>query len=214
MRVVRPATWKRSVCPLAMVSLFAGVACSGGSTTTPSTAPQSATFHADLADPLGDAVEPGVLNPPDLLHGSVDVNGGNVTFTVQFAPGTLNPQTTRLILYLDTDQDASTGNPIPGPLGIDYLLDMFASRNQTAVTQATLTLTSCPTAAPCYIQVASAPLTVGTDMMTTTVPLALLGNTSGRMNFRVSTQAFTSPTTPTPNSDWMPDTTLPPAHVP
>ena len=100
------------------------------------------------------------------------------------------------------------------PTSASNLLDMFASRNQTAVTQATLTLTSCPTAAPCYVQVASAPLTVGTDMMTTTVPLATFGNTSGRMNFRVGTQAFTSPTTPTPNSDWMPDTTLPPAHVP
>jgi hypothetical protein len=62
--------------------------------------------------------------------------------------------------------------------------------------------------------VGTAPLTLSTDTMTATVPLATLGNANGRMNFRVGSYVFPSPVTPTPSADWMPDITLPPAHVP
>ena len=52
-----------------------------------STAPSTPTFHAEVTDPVGDMVaSPGVPNPPDLAHATVDVIGGSVTFAIQFAP--------------------------------------------------------------------------------------------------------------------------------
>jgi len=46
------------------------------------------------------------------------------------------------------------------------------------------------------------------------VPLAMLGNASGRFNYRVFAYASPQSTTPTVVADVMPDITLPPAHVP
>jgi len=151
-----------------------------------------------------------------LAHGTVDVRNGNITFTIQFAPGTLDPQSTRVTVELDTDQDASTGNRVAGPLGVDYTLDLYAA-SQTTIAQATPF--TCSSGGSCYTTVGSASLSLGTDTMTATVPLATLGNASGRMNFRVLTYVFPSPyvfpppVTPTA-ADWMPDITLPSAHVP
>jgi hypothetical protein len=65
-------------------------------------------------------------DPPDLVHGTIDVANSNVTFTIQFAVGTMNPQTTRLSLELDTDQNAATGITGASGLGIDYVLDLWA----------------------------------------------------------------------------------------
>jgi hypothetical protein len=145
------------------------------------------------------------------MHATVDVNSGSLMLTIQFATGTLNPQSTRLTIELDTDQDAFTGNRAAGPLGVDYVLDMYAA-SQTAILQATPT--TCSSGGQCYTQVGTASLTVGADTMLTTVPLAMLGNASGRMNLRVGSYVFPPPTTPTPMADWMPDINLAPAHVP
>jgi hypothetical protein len=184
----------------------------GSSTTSSPTAPSANTFHAEVVDPAGDAVAPaGVANPPDLVHGTVDVSSGNITVTIQFAPGTLNPQSTRVSVELDTDQDASTGNRVAGPLGVDYALDLYAA-SQTTISRATPP--TCSSEGQCYTTVGTASLSLGTDTITATVPLATLGNASGRMNFRVGTYVFPSPVTPTPSADWMPDLALPPAHVP
>jgi len=183
----------------------------GSSTTTAPTGPGN-TLHAEVIDLVGDAVAPpGVASAPDFVHGTVDVSSGNITFTIQFAPGTLNPQSTRVSVELDTDQSASTGNGVAGPLGVDYALDLYAS-SQTTISRATPS--TCSTGGPCYTTVGTASLTLGMDTMTATVPLATLGNASGRINFRVGTYVFPSPVTPTPSADWMPDITLPPAHVP
>jgi hypothetical protein len=186
-------------------------ACGSGTTSSP-TAPSANVLHAEVTDPVGDAVAPlGVANPPDLIHGTVDVSSGNITFTIQFAPGTLNPQSTRVSVELDTDQSASTGNGVAGPLGVDYTLDLYAA-SQTTISGATPS--TCSSGGPCYTTVGTASLTLGMDTMTTTVPLATLGNASGRMNFRIGTYLFPPPVTPTPSADWMPDITLPPVHVP
>src|SRR5579862_1729207 len=88
------------------------------STTTPTNA--SLTLHAEVTDPSGDAVAAaGVPTSPDLIHGTVDVGGGNLTVTIQCAPGTLSPNTLLTIL-LDTDQNPATGIAGTG-MGIDYL---------------------------------------------------------------------------------------------
>jgi len=186
-------------------------ACSGNTTNSPP-APSTNTFHVEVIDPVGDAVAPpGLANPPDLVRGTVDVGSGTITLTIRFAPGAMNSQSTRVTVELDTDQDASTGNRVAGPLGVDYALDLYTA-SQTTVSRATPS--TCSSGGQCYSTVGTASLSLGTDTMTATVPLATLGSASGRMNFRVSSYVFPSAVTPTPSADWMPDITLPPAHVP
>ena len=137
----RPATSNNSVMWLlhdtrpAAIRLAIGAAAviltaCGSSTTTSPTAPSANIFHAEVLDSVGDAVAPpGVANAPDLVHGTADVSSGNIVFTIQFAPGTLNLQSTRVTVELDTDQDLSTGNRVAGPLGVDYSLDFVRGRS-------------------------------------------------------------------------------------
>jgi hypothetical protein len=74
--------------------------------------------------------------------------------------------------------------------------------------------TTCANGGACYVQVGTTPLTIWTDSMTTTVPLAMLGNASGRLNYRVFAYGSPQLTTPTVVADVMPDISLPPARVP
>jgi hypothetical protein len=194
------------------VSLAVVTGSCGSSPTANSSS--SATFHAETSDPAGDAVSsPGVLSPPDLVHGTVDVANNNVTFTIQFAPGTVNSQTTRLTIELDTDQNPATGITGASGLGIDYVLDLWAARtnSQTLVQQAMPAM--CAGGGACYNDVGTAVITLGTDTMSTTVPLAMTGNASGRMNLRIF--AYASPQNATSTvADVMPDITLGPLQVP
>ena len=52
------------------------------------------------------------------------------------APGTLDRQTTRVAILLDTDQDPSTGIRQQDGIGADYSIDMAASTSQATVTKA------------------------------------------------------------------------------
>jgi hypothetical protein len=188
-------------------------AACGGNTPSSTTAPSANTFHAEVADPAGDAVaSPGVQNPPDLVHGTVDVSSGAVTFTIQFASGTFDRQSTRLSIELDTDQNPATGIVGAAGLGIDYLLDVWAPANQTKVQQAVPA--ACAAGGSCYSDVGAVALSFGADSMAATVPLALLGNASGRLNYRVFAYFSPQSTTPSAVADVMPDISLAAAHVP
>jgi hypothetical protein len=184
--------------------LVAAFAC-GNSPTTPSRTAN--TFHAEVTDAASDAVvSAAVPTPPDLIHATLDVGGGNLTVTVQFAPGTLSPSTVVTIL-LDTDQNPATGFNDTG-YGIDYGVSLYAS------TQAFIQIanpSSCASGGNCYTYLATASISLGTDTMATTIPLSTLGSADGRLNYRVFAGAGTNPTITT---DVMPDITLPPAHVP
>ena len=186
----------------------------GSSPTASSTTSPTVTFHGETSDPSNDAiVSAGVVIPPDLIHGAVDVAGGSVTFTIQFAPGTMSAQTTRVTIQLDTDQNPSTGVPGGNGVGIDYIVDLWAIRaQQTLVQQAQPA--SCASGNTCYTDVGVVAATVTTDAMSTTVPLAMLGNASGRLTYRVFTYASPQAAAPTVVADVMPDITQPAAHVP
>jgi hypothetical protein len=195
----------------AAATVILTAAC-GSSTTSPGTAPSANTFHAEVADPAGDAIaSAGVLNPPDLVHGTVDVAGGSVTFNIQFAAGTFDRQSTRVSIELDIDQSSATGIGGAG-LGIDYVLDMWAPTNQAKVQQAMPA--ACAAGGPCYGDTASVALTFGVDSMTASVPLGLLGNASGRLNYRVFAYLSPQTTTPITVADVMPDINLAAAHAP
>jgi hypothetical protein len=190
-------------------ALLAATAC--GSTSTAPTNTRN-SFHAEVADPAGDAVvSSAVPTPPDLIHGSVDVGGGSLTVTIQFAPGTLNRTSTLLTIQLDTDQNPATGIPAANGVGIDYVLSMYGPTG-TIVQQATPA--TCANGGACYTQVGTASLGFGTDTMTTAIPLSMLGNVDGRLNYRVFASVPQPAPAPTITTDVMPDITLPPSHVP
>src|SRR3954468_14510209 len=131
--------------------LVAATAC-GSSSTTPSGTIN--TFRAEVTDAAGDAVVSATVpTPPDLIHGTLDVAGGNLTVTFQFAPGTLGPSTVVTIL-LDTDQNTATGFNDTG-FGIDYGVSLYAS-TQAFIQQANPS--SCAIGGNCYTFVGTAPI--------------------------------------------------------
>ena len=187
--------------------LVAATACRPGlgSTTAPSGTVN--TFHAEITEAAGDAViSAAVPTPPDLIRGTLDVGGGNLRVTFQFAPGTLGPSTVVTIL-LDTDENPATGFNDTGH-GIDYGASLYAS---TAAFIQKANPSSCASGGNCYTYVGTASITLGTDTMATTIPLSMLGNAGGRLHYRVFAGA---PASQTMTTDVMPDMTLPPAHVP
>jgi hypothetical protein len=196
---------------LCVLGVFVAATACGSSSTMPSnvTTPSNTanTFHAEVTDPAGDAVVSGAVpTPPDLIHGSVDVGGGNVTVTFQFARGTFDPSTVVTIL-LDTDQNPATGFNDTG-YGIDYGVSLYAS---TAAFIQKANPSSCASGGNCYTPVGTASVRVGTDTIATTVPLSMLGNADGRLMYRVFAGA---PATQTMTTDVMPDISVPAAHVP
>ena len=191
------------------LSLLIGVFVAATACGSPSTTPSSTvnTFHAEVTDAAGDAVvSAAVPTPPDLIHGTLDVGGGNLTVTVQFAPGTLSPSTVVTIL-LDTDQNPATGYNDSG-YGIDYGVSLYAS-TEAFIQKANPP--SCASGGNCYTPVGTASVSLGKDTMATTIPLSMLGNADGRLNYRVFAGA---PANSTITTDVMPDMTLSPAHVP
>jgi hypothetical protein len=195
--------------------LLCAVSC-GGSTTTPSTSatPPSTSgtlLHAEISDPIGDALsDPRVPVAPDIVRITTDVAAGNVTFVVQFAPGTLDRQGTRVTLLLDTDQDGSTGIRQPDGVGADYDIDIAAATSLASITKADVV--ACAAHLGCFNPVGSATITFLADSMQVTVPLSLLGNDDGRMSFQASSYVLVAPLTPIA-FDYLPDNNLAPARV-
>jgi hypothetical protein len=196
---------------LAVLLLAAG--CSGSTTpTTPS--PTAPIFHADVSDPVGDPIRnptfPQFTNLPDLVRATVDVVGGNITFSIRLAPGTFDPQTTLLLIDLDTDQNASTGFARNGQ-GVDFSLNMGAPAfgNPPLGSQAHI-LKFGASPGPFGI-VGSVPVTVVADGMNVTVPLPMLAG-DGRMTFRVESLSLLTAISAIPFDD-LPDLNLPPGRV-
>ena len=208
-----PRTWRT---PFVATLLVAAISC-GGSTTAPPTPPAtapptpSATAHGEVSDPIGDTLSDSrVPISPDLVHATVDVANGNITFVIQLASGTFDRQSTRIVVLLDTDQDGSTGIRQPDGLVADYGVDLEASTSQATVTKADPA--GCAANLPCFNTIGSAPVTFVTDGMRVTVSLSLLGNDDGRMSFQLNSNVFVTPSTAI-GFDLMPDVNLPPGSV-
>ncbi len=176
------------------------VAC--GSSTSPSTT----SLHVEVADPIGDVTRaPFGPVPPDLVRGVLDVSGENATFTVTFAPGTFDPQTTWLFIDVDTDRNPLTGTPTDG-LGVDYFVSMSGTPGTAAVFRCPFRTVVCPDT------VGTPTVTTMSDGVAIAMPLSFLGfsgNDQVRFDFRI----YASSLGIGPN-DYLPDLNLPPAHVP
>jgi hypothetical protein len=172
-----------------------------------------APLMGEVSDPTGDSrTDPQIPVSPDLVHAIARVASGNVTFTVQLAPGTLDPQTTRVVILLDTDQSASTGIGQVDGMGIDYIVQMISTRGSIAKANPV----TCAAGQGCYDFFSSTPVIAVSDGMQVTVPLATLGNSDGHMTFKLHAAYVTTAIgqTPSPSvSDYMPDLLLPPGRV-
>jgi hypothetical protein len=199
---------RRGRTPFVAALFLTAVSCTG-STTAPSTT--STTLHGEVVDPIGDALSDSrVPVSPDLVRATADVSAGNITFVIQLASGTLNRQTTRVSVGLDTDQDGSTGIGQSSGFGADYGIDLAASTGQVAILKADPV--GCAAHLSCFSAVGSVPLSFVLDGMQVTVSLSLLGNDDGRMSFRLNSNVLVTPLTSVV-FDFMPDNNLPPGRV-
>ena len=183
---------------IALVAI-ASVACggSGSGPTGPSPSPGQ-SLHAEVTDPSGDALVDGQLPiSPDLVRGTADVSGGNITFTVRVAPGTFAQQTTRFTILLNTDQNLATGT---GTLGIEYFVQMGGILgNRADIVRS-----------DGDVVVGSVPVSFVANGIDAVVPLALIGNDDGKLDFKVFASA--GPVWPD-ILDRMPDEGLPAGRV-
>jgi len=148
--------------------------------------------HAEVSDSAGDTIVDGRQSiAPDLVRATADVSSGNITFVIQFAAGTLDRQTTRVAVLLDTDRNASTGISQGNGLGADYALDLTVSSSQGAITKADPV--SCAARVTCFNPVGSMSFTVSTDQIVVVVPLATLGVGDGRLCFQIHSYVLFSP---------------------
>jgi len=135
----------------------------------------------------------------------VAVSGGDVTFTISFAPGTFDPQATWLFVEVDSDRNVSTGAPTNG-LGMDYFVSMSGAPGTATVFRCPSRSASCPDA------VGAPTVSLLTNGVAIAMPLSFLGAVSSdqaRFDFRIyASSPGGGPT------DYMPDLTLAPAHAP
>lgn len=73
-------------------------------------------YVGSVADALGDSV-----SGPDIVLAGIVIDDSWVTFTMEFAAGTLDPATTKSSFTLDTDQNSATGAPWNG-IGAEVLV--------------------------------------------------------------------------------------------
>ena len=184
------STRRRTLAVAVSALCLAAAACSSTSTTASPSA--TSALHTEVNDPVGDTVVDGRQSiAPDLVHATADVASDNITFVIQFAPGTLDRQTTRVSVVLDTDRNASTGISQGNGLGADYALDLTANSSQGAITKADPV--SCAAHVTCFNPIGSVSITLSTDQMMVVVPLASLGSGDGRLCFQIHSYVLFAP---------------------
>jgi hypothetical protein len=130
-----------------------------------------------VTDPTGDNFNPAA----DVTTIVADLAGGNITFTVSFAA--LTVPNVVCSLNLDTDQNAGTGRFPPAngaasqDVGVEYELYLDI-QNGNAQPQPMCLVLDGPTRA--FIN--WFPMTIASNTVTFTVPLATLGSDDGNMN--------------------------------
>jgi hypothetical protein len=138
---------------LAVVLYLAGTLSAGATTLVP--------------DPMFDS------NFEDFTQITGSYDNQNAYFTASFRQGTLQTNNLGFSFYLNTDMDLATGT---GGIGIDYSV-FFHQPTGTSAVGAYVTDTVN------RLTPGMAPVVFGSDYLTTTVPLAWLGNDDGKMLF-------------------------------
>jgi len=132
-----------------------------------------------------------VLVTPDLVSATAAAGSGNLALSVRFAPGTFDATAAHVVFNLDTDQNPATGFPgvdaahnDAALLGADY--QVVLGSNSEGGTAKVLRWDA---ASGSFLLVATEPVSAGLAGYDGTVPLAVLGNDDGQMNFKVVVQS-------------------------
>lgn len=122
--------------------------------------------------------------------------------SVRCAPGTFSPPTTLVQFELDVDQSPVTGSPFEG-LGLDYIVDMGSSfyGGQAQVSRFI--------GGTQYQAVGNVPISVVADGIDVGIPLSLIGNDDGRLDFGVITSFYLGGNGFSTILDYMPDRGVP-----
>ena len=193
-------------------TVFASSCSGSGSPEAPSEI-EVMTLIGQGSDPTGDQIaRPGAgQNNPDLVAARVVVAGGNLFVTVRYAPTTFVRATTRSGLFLDIDDDPTTGFSgvlangrfAPSTVGTDY-----AIHARTPLEGADVRVFRSGRNAGEATEIGSAPVTYLSDGHEFAVPLTLLENDDGRMTVRVRTFVRLAAST-TASVDALPDVNMP-----
>jgi len=118
----------------------------------------------------------------------VEYTNTSLTLRVAFMPTTFDPATTSITFFLDTDQNPLTGSPgvngtgtLDGSLiGSEFLVSFgSAYYGGNATVQATTSG---------FPVIGFSPIAFYDDGLLTIIPLTLLGNDDGRLNYKLTSQ--------------------------
>jgi hypothetical protein len=172
-------------------------------------------MRGTVIDPVGDSASTSFVPvSPDLVSGTIEVSGATLTLTATFAPGTLSQTQTLFNANLDTDENPATGFPSePSSLGVDYFIRAVVPRNSTQARAFHVTGNASCLAVPCTLVGTSSVTFPTAEQARVIIPLTMLGNDDGRMNFEVIVLQYLTDDTTTPTLDTMPDRGQPPGVV-
>src|SRR5207253_3149954 len=176
-----------------------------------------ASATTSVTEPAGDAtIDSRVQVSPDLVSATVSTDGGTLTVEVRFAPGTFNPATSLAQFNLDIDQNPATGSPGVDSaqneralMGVEFIVNIGANLGaQAEVRKFTGQSNS-------FNLVGTVPSVVLANGYRVSIPLTLLDNDDGRLNFKVTASALINPSGPgfTGVLDYIPNLGLPPGGV-
>ena len=146
-------------------------------------------YSGSVADVVGDS-----LGESDIIAASIVADDLWITFTMQFAPGTLNPATTRSVFNVDLDQNSTTGAPWNG-IGVELVV----SQNHLGDT-GTAFLNQFGAGPD-----ASAPVSFLADRVRYSFARSLFGAEDGALDFIAAVQTVLSSNSSTPIYDFAPD---------
>lgn len=162
----------------------------------PANASITARFTVDMfatvTDPSGDAgSDPRAPISPDLISASASVQGRFLNLSVRLANETFNSQTSMVTLVLDTDQNINTGYPgidaahnDSSIIGAEYNIEMGSTCHQNKVA-----IYQWDPNTQWWILIANnITVTFQTDGIDAAIPLDLLGNDDGKMDFKALVQ--------------------------
>jgi hypothetical protein len=166
------------------------------------TEPSRESRRADVADPSGDVpASTAAIRHPDLIRATIEIESGLATFTVRFAPGTFDADTSRTVIYLDVDETPATGIPAAPGLTVDYWVEIVDGAASVSRCVAG------PPGACTVVEQQTAAFTA--DSVDVTLPLSALGDDDGRMGFRIVSNHEVVTGTP----DYLPNVSLAPGRV-
>ena len=157
----------------------------------PHSAAAAPIYIGSVVDGLGGSLG------PDIIFAGIVVDDSWITFTMRFAPGTLDPLTTKTSFTLDADQNSATGDSWNG-LGVEFLViqGYLGNTGTASLTQ----FGGGPS-----VLLGTVPVSFLADQVEYSFARSLFGAEDGSLDFIAAVQTALSGDSATPISDFAPD---------